>query len=332
MAVIGAAGCSSDDERSADKDAGSGAGTGGAGAGGADTAGAGAGGVTAGPADDIDLYGSLNVTLEVAMAATMAAARTTVIGKIYDGPTPSPEVWATKTEANGCTLYVPNPVLCQPACGSAAACVKANTCTPYPKATSVGTITLTGLGSGSLTLDPVADNYQPKAGTNVPFPPCSEGTAIELAAAGGKHAAFKASAKCIPPLDFKGSYTLASGEPLKLTWGKPGQSDLAKIFVKIDVSHHGGTKGKIECEVADSGELEVPASLVDALVDLGVAGFPTVALTRRSSGAGSGKAKSMTLTIASPVELPLEIPGLKSCSGDTDCAASQTCQPDRTCK
>lgn len=308
------------------------AGSGGGGSGGSSGAAGSAGAAGSNVTSDIDLYGSLNITLEAAIAETMSPARTTVIGKVYDGPTPSPAVWAEKAQMAGCTLSTPSPVLCEPTCGGSGACVKDNTCAPYPKATPVGTITITGVGSSALTLDPIADNYQPKAGSNVPFPPCTEGGAVELSAAGGTHAAFTASVKCIAPLDFKGPYMLTKGKPLSLKWGAPAQANIGKIFVKIDLSHHGGAKGKIECEVADNGALEIPAALVDALVDLGVAGFPTVALTRKVVAAGSGKAKNFSFTIASPVEIPVEIPGLKSCSMDTDCPSGQACQSDRTCK
>ncbi|HET6337373.1 MAG TPA: hypothetical protein VFG30_29315 [Polyangiales bacterium] len=310
------------------------AGKAGSNAAGSNAAGANAAGANAAGsgADDLDLYGSFNVSFVPADPDTMSAARTSIIGKVNDGPTPSPEVWTVENEASGCKLYLPKRVLCQPACGSEAACGGDGMCIPYPKATGVGTATLTGVGATPIAMDPIADNYQPKSSSSVPYPPCSEGDTLKLAAAGGGHAAFEISAKCIAPLTFGGQYTLQKDQALKLTWSAPGRADLATIAVKLDISHHGGSTGKVECEVADTGSLEVPAAFISRLLELGAAGFPTVSVTRKVIGAGSGKAKNVTLTVAAPIELPVMIPGLVSCSEDTDCPSGQTCQTNRLCK
>jgi hypothetical protein len=276
------------------------------------------------------VYGNLNVSFVPHDEETMAAARTSILGSFKDGPTPSVEVWSVDREAGGCTLYVPNHVTCLPSCGSSAACTADDTCTPYPKATTVGTVTLSGIGEQAIAMEPIADNYQPK--TSVPYPPCNEGDAIGLSAAGGSHAAFEIAAKCIAPLQFDGTFTLRKGQPLQLEWSPPAQASLAKIDVKLDISHHGGSTGKVECEVADTGSLEIAATLVDALLDLGYAGFPTVSVTRKFVAAAGGNASNASLTIAAPVERPLQIPGLESCSENSDCSTGKTCQVDRTCK
>jgi hypothetical protein len=296
-------------------------------AGGAGTAGstpaAGSGGQASGGPGDV--YGSMNVSFVEAIPETMSPARTSIIGKFNDGPTPNVDVWKVEREADGCKLYVPVRVSCIPACGSAAACTADDMCTPYPKPMTVGTITLSGVGAQPLALDPVANNYQPKG--SVAYPPCSEGDEVKLAAAG-----VEITARCIAPLQFDGKFTLTKGQPLPLRWGAPGQPTLAKIAVKLDISHHGGSTGKVECEVADNGSLDVPAAFVDALLDLGYAGFPTVAVTRKVVAMGSGRASNAMLTISAPVERPVEIPGLKSCSEDSDCPMGQACQSNRACK
>lgn len=329
LASIGGVSCGDDATAPAESNGGTGGKpAAGSGAGGENAAGA-AGSATA---DDLDLYGGFTVSYVPAAPDTMSDARTSIIGKFNDGPTPSPQVWKVETEANGCKLSVPQRVLCQPACGSQAACAGDNTCLPYPMAIGVGTATLTGIGPTPITMEPIANNYQPKSSASVPYPPCSEGDSLMLAAAGGGHASIAIAAKCIAPLTFDGPYTIEKGKPLQLTWTAPGQPNLAKIGVKVDISHHGGATGMIECDVADTGSLEIPAMLVDRLVELGAAGFPTVTATRKVVAAGSGKTANLTLTIAAAVEQPVMIPGLVSCSEDTDCPSGQTCQPNRACK
>jgi hypothetical protein len=327
LALSIVAGCGDNETTPASGDAGRG-GTSAAGSGAA-----GSGGAAGAPADaSADLYGSFNVSFVPADPGTMSDARTSIIGKFSDGPTPNPEVWKVEREVDNCQLYVPDPVLCQPACGSSAACVHGNTCLQYPTATTVGTITLTGIGSSPIAIDPISNNYQPKSSAGVPYPPCSEGDTLTLAAAGGGKEGFEIAAKCIAPLVFDDALTLQKGQPLKLTWSAPGQPNLAKVGVKLDISHHGGSTGKVECEVPDTGSLELPATLVDRLIDLGVAGFPTIALTRKVVAAGSGRAKNVTFTNAAPIEQPVVIPGLVSCSEDTDCPSGQACQTNRACK
>jgi hypothetical protein len=288
-------------------------------------------GGASGSSDDIELYGTFNVTFVPALEEAMTPAMTQIIGRVRDGETPEPAVWKLDMESGSCKLYVPDAVLCQPSCGSSAACTGTNMCQPYPTATDVGTVTLTGAGANPITMDVVAGNYQPKAGTKVPYPPCAEGDSVKLAADGGGHGAFELTAKCIAPIDFPGPVMYERGKALKVAWTAPGTST-GPIELKLDLSHHGGSKGELDCEIADNGSFEVPAMLMDRLVDLGVAGFPTVSLTRRSVAAGSGKASHVELNIASPQERPVVIPGLTSCSEDKDCPSGKTCQTDRSCK
>ncbi|HKU37201.1 MAG TPA: hypothetical protein VJR89_03620 [Polyangiales bacterium] len=285
----------------------------------------------AGPSGS-EVYGSFNITLVPPFEETMSPATTSVLGKVNDGPAPIAEAWKLEREAEGCRLYTPRILFCDPPCGSAGVCVRDDECAPHPQSTEVGTVTLKGVGATPIAMDVIAGNYQPKAGTSLPYPPCREGESVMLEAAGGTHPAFQISARCIAPLEFSGSVPYRRGEPLRLKWNAAGSGSDSTITVKVDLSHHGGSKGKIECEVADDGAHDIPAALADALVELGVAGFPTVALTRSSTAAGSGAASGVALTIAASQERPIEIPGLTSCSEDTDCASGQTCQTDRSCK
>jgi hypothetical protein len=302
-----------------------------AGAGGSNASGSGGSGGTAGSSDDVELYGTFNVTLVPALEETMTAAMTQIIGRVRDGETPEAAVWKLEMEQGGCKLYVPNAVLCQPSCGSSAVCADTNMCKSYPNATSVGIVTLTGVGASPISMDVIAGNYQPKAGTMVPYPPCAEGDMVALEADGGGHGKIEIKALCVAPLEFPGPIMYERGAALKVTWKAPGKST-GPIAVKLDLSHHGGSKGKIECEVPDNGSFEVPATLMDRLVDLGVAGFPTVSLTRSSVATGSGNASHVELDISSPQERPVVIPGLTSCSEDKDCPSGKTCQTDRSCK
>jgi hypothetical protein len=285
------------------------------------------------------LYGAFTLSLNTAREATEESAatpaRTSFLGLVNDGAKPSPNSWLEEQSAVGCKLYTPVSPLCDPSCGSSAACVSDNMCVPYPKSQSVGTITLKGVGDAPIEMAPVgtSNNYQPKAGSALPYPPCAENTALSLTVEGGAYEGFELQTKYIAPLEFQGPIKLLKATPLKLSWQAPTQPELARIQVRLNISHHGGSRGEIRCDVDDNGALELPATMVDRLLELGVAGFPTIVLTRVASGGvvGAGP-ENVDLIVQQYVERAIEIDGLVSCNDTALCPEGQTCQSDLTCK
>ena len=96
---------------------------------------------------------------------------------------------------------------------------------------------------------------------------------------------------------------------MSLSW-VPAPSGSARLQIKLDISHHGGSKGKIECDVADSGSFEIPAALITDLVALGVAGYPTIQVARATSGRASIAAGPIELLVFSGTERPVVVPGV----------------------
>ena len=285
------------------------------------------------------LYGAFTLSLNTAREATDTSAespaRTSFLGLVNDGEKPSPNSWVEEQSAAGCKLYTPVSPLCDPSCGSSAACVSDNMCAPYPKSQSVGTITLMGVGDAPVDMTPVgsSNNYQPKAGTSLPYPPCAESAILSLSVEGGMFESFELQTKCIAPLEFQGPIKLEKATPLKLSWQAPGDPTLARIQLRLNISHHGGSRGEIRCDVEDSGALELPAAMVDRLLELGVAGFPTIILSRVSSGgAVGGGPENVEFIVQQYVERAVEIEGLVSCNEMQTCPEGQTCQADLTCK
>lgn len=261
---------------------------------------------------------------------------TAVLGKIYDGPSPQTIIWEEALKEGACRLEKPRVPFCNTPCGGSAACVENDKCQDYPLAHGAGTITVTGLhteaGEAGFKMDPVANNYQPPASVKLPFPAFSEGEAISFAAAGEYFSSFTLGTKGIAPLVLSGqTITLESGKAVSLSW-TPGQAGLSSIHVKLDISHHGGTKGMIECDTDDTGALDIPASLVTELITLGVAGYPSIIVTRSATGSATIAPGRVDLVVLSTVEQVVEIPGLTSCTSDADCLMGQMCQSDLTCK
>jgi hypothetical protein len=319
--VLSSIGCSS-------SGSGSSAAAGAAGAAGAAANGAGAanGG---GSGDPNAVVGSFIVGL-IGKTAT-DDAYTALSGKVYDGATPENVAWDVVTTDAGCQLLKPRTPFCDPACKNGDVCVDGDHCATYPTPQDLGPITISGLGTSDITMKAIAAGYQLPGDAVLPFPPADEGALIKLNVPGGPYGAFALTTAMVAPLASAGTVTLESGKPLTLAWDAPGSPNLARMQIKLDISHHGGTKGKIECDVADSGSLVVPATLISSLIELGVAGFPSVSLARTNSSSAAIAPGQVTLQVVSEVTRALVVAGVQSCMANTDCASGKTCQQDETC-
>jgi len=127
------------------------------------------------------------------------------------------------------------------------------------------------------------------------------------------------------------SISIESGKTFTLNW-TAGTVAAARIQLTFDLSHHGGSKGQIICDTADTGSLAVSGTLLESLIALGVTGYPKAYITRALSGTttvGSGQAQ---LKVYSDLDYVAQIPGLVSCQNDTQCPTGQTCQtPGQMC-
>ncbi|HYP77153.1 MAG TPA: hypothetical protein VER12_14390 [Polyangiaceae bacterium] len=284
--------------------------------------------------DPNKLVGSFQVKLTP--ASDLGPAATSIVGRIYDAPTPVTTRWEEPQLDGNCTLTTPRVPFCSTPCGGSAACVEDDTCVAYPTAHGAGVVTMTGLqttnGSTPLELKLVGTTYQAPPSIPLAYPPFAEGDAVTLTAAGDYFPAFGLSSRGIAPLALTESeLALKSGQSLTLNWTK-GTQGAASIHVKLDISHHGGSKGQIECDSSDSGALTVSAALIGKLLNLGVAGFPSVIVTRHLVDSTVIPAGRVELEISSSVEQAVTIDGLVSCTDKADCPSGQTCQPDLTCK
>jgi hypothetical protein len=125
---------------------------------------------------------------------------------------------------------------------------------------------------------------------------------------------------------------VAQNTPVELRWTTPGAAGTgSRVKVKLDISHHGGTRGMISCETADDGSLTIGAGLVTRLVGLGVAGFPSIVVTRENVGSATVGTGRVNMVVSSTVESYVTVPGVRSCTSNDDCMGMGTCRADLTC-
>jgi hypothetical protein len=290
--------------------------------------------------ESLPLVGTFLVSLVPPVASTGTPGFTSVQGSVFDGPQNELTIWEfASSDSNGCELLTPRTPTCATACGSTAACVEDDTCNPHPQSQNLGVITITGLktmdGINEFAMNPQMPklNYNKPVSVNVLFPPTDEGDIVLLASAGGDVGPIQIAATGISSLEVLGpeEIPIARETAMDLEW-VPAAAGSSRIDVKVDISHHGGAKGKIVCQVDDTGSLSISADLVTGLIDLGFSGFPTVALTRQGVGSAAVGEGKVELRLESGVERPLEVPGLTSCIVDEDCPEEgHVCRNDRSC-
>jgi hypothetical protein len=280
----------------------------------------------------IPLLGTFAVTL-VAPSSTTDGF-TSVLGRVYDAPMPDQLAWDIADSAQGCELRIPVVPFCEPSCGTSAVCTEERGCVAYPAARDLGTVTVTGLQASAIEMKPVAGTYQLPPEIALPHPPTAEGAPIRLQGGAGAVGPFEIKGKGIAPLQLLGPEVLPldGTAPLFLEWQPPSDTAASRIQVKVDISHHGGLKGVIECDVEDDGQSEIEAPLLEQLIGLGTAGFPTINVTRVATGGTRLDSGRVLLTVLSRVERALDVPGVVSCNDDDECSTGQTCATSRICE
>jgi hypothetical protein len=242
---------------------------------------------------------------------------------VFDAPYP-PFPLTLDTTDGDCELWVPTNASCTAGC-SGGVCSATDVCSPFPREVSAGPVTVNGVGS-EFTVTPVTTRFVYQAPSALPNPPCTEGADVSVSGAG-----FSLGAKCIAPLVLTSTIPIPvmSGSPVVLAW-EAADEPSARINVKLDIAHHGGRKGEIQCDVADTGSFSIPAALVTKLVSLGLAGFPTIGV-KRIVKATSAEHPGLTMVMASPLERAVDT-GVESCSETTDCPDGETCTELKICE
>jgi hypothetical protein len=201
----------------------------------------------------------------------------------------------------------------------------------YPTTLDAGLVAVSGFKINNVktpfSMEYLAGNYQ---SPTLDLPPCSEGDTVTFAVAGASTVpAFTLSARGITPLVLlNDSFPCPDGQPLDVRWAPPTVTGISSIYILIDISYHGTSKGKIECNGEDDGSLTIPATLLDKLKTYGISGYPKIEIYRRSIGTNT--TANTKLIFESKVIRFLSIPGIISCSNNSQCP-NGTCGSDQRC-
>lgn len=307
MSLAAALACSSENEPSA----GSGGQAGSGGSSGAPSAGGG------NASADVSL-GAFSVTLNAAIETT--PAYTAAFGKVYSGEYPNEVIETTIASGNGCTAYKYSLQACiEVECSSSQRCAGPEECRELPRLVGVGAVSVAGFDAGPVTLTAINNNYQ-YAG-DIAYPGVADGGPVTLTAAGDHYPAFSIAASGVAPMVLRAdSYALVGGSPLLVEW-QAGQNTAARVSIVLNLTRHGGSAGYLECDVPDSGSLTIPANVLQALMDLGIAGFPQLVATRYTQGVAAVPGGRIALNVSSVAMPELSVDGLCSCFDSSDCGS-----------
>jgi hypothetical protein len=310
-----------------------------AGTGGAGGSGGGSGAALAyKPCDPNARAGLFSVTLKNEAGAT---AFTAVSGGVKSGVDPT-RAWDETAKEGDCRVLVGRMLVCNTPCAAGKLCAGSNMCIDEPTTQDTGTVTVTGLAAPVSLAFIAGQGYYGTLPTGTAFPPFGPEAVVQLKSSGGKYPALSLAGRGIEPLDFAGTgLKVARGMPLPVTWTPPKAAGSSRIHLSMDIAHHGGIASRLECDVADTGATTVPATLIDKLLDQGVAGFPTISLSRQTLDSTMLAPGCVEFAVASAQERDLTVDGVDSCTGNPPCPdgdmckfcpAGKTCQTNLTCK
>ncbi|MEC8422597.1 MAG: hypothetical protein VX000_02405, partial [Myxococcota bacterium] len=224
-----------------------------------------------------------------------------------------------------CTIWRRENPFCDGGCDPGFTCDLAGECVPYPTNQAVGTVVVQGL-QRPVSMDPV----EPGAtyfDTSLPNPPWTPGTVATLESGGGAHAPFLLHGVAPVEMAIEDSgWKLVPGESLQVSWVPASEGARTEVELGLRIDQHGLTPSTLRCVFADTGSGTVPASVLDALIDVGLTGYPNGLLTRQSidstdlSGGGCVELRLQSSKLAD-----VEIEGYTPCRRDEDCPDGQEC-------
>lgn len=241
-------------------------------------------------------------------------------GQVLDGPTRS-ALGATEESkrVGACRVLKQQHPFCDPACAAGSACTPSGCVREGKPTVNVGTVEISG-ATMPVTIMPT--------GSNVYFasPGVVPGAALTLTARGGALPGFSLRGRGVsvvetptPPL------LVQKSRPLAVTWTPAPAAGKAQMVLVLNIARHAGNPGWLECLVEDTGTFQIDATLIDGLLELGVGGFASLSLSRRSVDSTMVGGGCVEFSVYSDFTRDVDVEGYRSCNADKPCPAPMTC-------
>lgn len=255
-----------------------------------------------------------------------AQGYTVIDGTVRDGVAAGqwPRV---RLQEGGCRLLAPRNPFCDPACSPGEYCDDTGEtaiCRTLPQGRDAGRVVLRGLAR-RLELGAIAPSYN-YSYSQLEYPGFTPGQVVHLYTSGGFFGPFELYGVGVDSVGTQPDKVVISrGSDLRIAWAAGSFERAIRVF-EISVDQHGLEPLTLSCSFADApGEGVVPASVVDALLDAGVSGFPIGRMQVRTEDSAQLAAGCVDFVISSVRTLSVEVAGHTPCLNDGDCPPSQLC-------
>jgi len=254
-----------------------------------------------------------------------------VSGSIADGVVPITVLEVIGSEGD-CEVKRRNNPFCDPACESGDTCDFNGECITYPSNQDLGVVDVLGLPKPVKMEAVVPGNTY--FNTSLPHPAFEGGELIELQMPGGTYGPvilFGVGVEELIATDQEEwadkVWRVESGNDLVVNWEPPtGAVVRSEVTLRINIDQHGTSPSSVYCTFEDDGEGVVPASVVQQLVEVGVSGFPSGVLKRRTADMTDAGDGCTDFEISSRREAGLvDVIGYTPCISSSDCPDGQTC-------
>jgi hypothetical protein len=248
---------------------------------------------------------------------------TAIDGTVYNGVDPAlvPDV---ALEEGDCRLLKRRRLICDPPCASGTTCTPEATCEAMPMGQDVGIALFQGLVK-TVFVEPVqpGNTY---FYTRLDHPGFANGDVIRLTTSGGYIDAFELYGVGVEPLHpAKDQWVLEEGHPLVIEWPAPPEGARSTMRVTLNIDQHGLTPVTLVCDLEDTGSATLPSSVIDALIQSGVTGFPSATAVRRTVDSLDGEAGCVEFQVASVSTADVEVTGYIPCTSNENCPDPLTC-------
>lgn len=259
---------------------------------------------------------------------------TSVRGQVYDAVTPR-DVPVEVAAEGYCRLFTAPMLSCNPVCDvSSQVCAAGNACQPRPQPRDLGRVDVRGLRVPlRMQANAATKAYANPASAGLPHPGFEPGASVLLSSSGGDYEPISLLGWGVASLEGVSELVpVRAGIPLTLSWRPPPDAGPARVHLNLNINHHGSSSNWIECDVPDVGAAAIPAALIDALLERGQSGYPTLTVARRSISSVAIEPGCVDFQVAATTVSDVQLEGLRSCSGPTDCEPGQLCLPEFYCE
>jgi hypothetical protein len=248
---------------------------------------------------------------------------TAIDGSVLSGVDPSTVRDVALVEGDCMLLRRPD-LICNPPCQSGETCTPEEICVDMPESQDVGIAVFQGLVK-TVYVAPVTPGNT-YFYTKLRNPGFESGKVVNLTTTGGFLDPMELYGIGLEPLyPPENTWMLEEGTPLTIDWTPPPEGARSTLRVTINIDVHGLTPYDLVCELPDTGIATVPSSVIDALIENGVTGFPSAKAIRYTVDSIDGELGCVEFQVTSVAIAAVDVAGFIPCSQTVPCPNGYYC-------